>query len=95
MNSRTYPVLILLAALALDGCGGSGEEKGADPKIRLLNLSSGYSSLDLMTNLDSDDKDDDETQALRDRVAQLEELVHRAGLDDQGESRALDQDGHR
>jgi len=39
--------------------------------------------------------DDDETQALRDRVAQLEELVHRAGLDDQGESRALDQDGHR
>ena len=40
-------------------------------------------------------QDDDETQALRDRVAQLEELVHRAGLDDQGESRALDQDGHR
>jgi len=39
--------------------------------------------------------DDDETQALRDRVAQLEELVHRAGLDDQGEPRALDQDGHR
>ena len=38
---------------------------------------------------------DDETQALRDRVAQLEELVRRAGLDGQGEPRALDQDGHR
>jgi len=39
--------------------------------------------------------DDGETQALRDRVAQLEELVRRAGLDGQGEPRALDQDGHR
>ena len=39
--------------------------------------------------------DDDETQALRDRVAQLEELVRRAGLDGQGEPHALDQDGHR
>jgi hypothetical protein len=39
--------------------------------------------------------DDDETQALRDRVSQLEELVRRAGLDGQGEPRALDQDGHR
>ena len=39
--------------------------------------------------------DDDETQALRARGAQLEELVRRAGLDGQGEPRALDQDGHR
>jgi len=39
--------------------------------------------------------DDDETQALRDRVAQLEELVRRAGLDGRAEPRALDQDGHR
>ena len=38
---------------------------------------------------------DDETQALRDRVAQLEELVRRAGLDGQAEPRAIDQDGHR
>ena len=36
---------------------------GGDPKIRLLNLSTGYTSLDLMTNLDADDDDDDETQA--------------------------------
>ena len=34
-----------------------------DPKIRLLNLSTGYTSLDLMTNLDADTDDDDETQA--------------------------------
>ncbi len=56
-------VLALASALALNGCGGSDEESGADPKIRLLNLSAGYTSLDLMTNLDSDDDDDDETQA--------------------------------
>jgi len=46
----------------LVSCGGGGEEGGADPKIRLLNLSTGYSSLDLMTNLDSDEDDEDETQ---------------------------------
>jgi hypothetical protein len=39
--------------------------------------------------------DDDETRGLRDRVAQLEELVRRAGLDGRGEPRALDRDGHR
>jgi len=38
---------------------------------------------------------DDETQALRDRVAQLEELVRRAGLDGEPPPRALEQDGHR
>ena len=43
--------------------------------------------------------DDDETAALRERVAQLEELVHRAGLDGGGDGdggpRAIDQDGDR
>jgi hypothetical protein len=64
MSNRTASlVLICAATLALHACGGSGEEKGEDPKIRLLNLSAGYSSLDLMTNLDSDEDDDDETQA--------------------------------
>jgi hypothetical protein len=53
---------LLAAAAMLVSCGGGGSEKGADPQIRLLNLSSGYSSLDMMTNLDSDDEDDDETQ---------------------------------
>lgn len=54
---------VVLLAAALAACGGGGEETGADPKIRLLNLSSGYSSLDMMTNLDSDDEDDDVEQA--------------------------------
>jgi hypothetical protein len=52
--------LMLVAALA--SCSSDGEEGGEDPRIRLLNLSSGYSSLDLMTNIDADDDDDDETQ---------------------------------
>ena len=55
--------LVFVAALALNACGSGEEEGGADPKIRLLNLSAGYTSLDLMTNLDSEDDDDDETQA--------------------------------
>ena len=44
--------LVSLSALALNACGGSDEESGEDPKIRLLNLSAGYTALDLMTNLD-------------------------------------------
>jgi hypothetical protein len=65
MTIRTGASLVLIVAtsLALNACGGGDEESGEDPQIRLLNLSSGYSSLDLMTNLDSDDDDDDETQA--------------------------------
>ena len=56
-------VLVCASALALGACGGGESESGADPKIRLLNLSAGYTALDLMTNLDSDDDDEDETQA--------------------------------
>ena len=56
-------ILIGVFALALQSCGGGDEESGADPKIRLLNLSTGYTALDMMTNLDSDTDDDDETQA--------------------------------
>jgi hypothetical protein len=56
-------ILACAAVLALNACGGGDEDKGADPKIRLLNLSAGYTSLDLMTNVDSDDDDEDETQA--------------------------------
>jgi hypothetical protein len=50
--------LVLLAS-----CGGSGDDEGGDAKIRLLNLSTGYPSLDLITNIDADDDDEDETQA--------------------------------
>ena len=42
-------------------------ESGGDAKIRLLNLSTGYTSLDLITNLDADDDDEDETQATASR----------------------------
>jgi hypothetical protein len=63
MTHRFSWFLACAAAFALSACGGGGEDKGADPKIRLLNLSAGYTSLDLMTNLDSDDDDEDETQA--------------------------------
>jgi hypothetical protein len=65
MRIRTGASLVLIcaSALALNACGGGGDDGGDDPQIRLLNLSSGYASLDLMTNLDSDDDDDDETQA--------------------------------
>ncbi len=65
MRIRTGTSLVLICAttLALNACGGGSEESGEDPKIRLLNLSAGYTALDLMTNLESDDDDDDETQA--------------------------------
>ena len=55
-------VCCMMALLA--GCGGSGGDgdKG-DPQIRLLNLSTGYTSLDLITNLDADDNDEDATQS--------------------------------
>ena len=59
--AKSFPLLI--CAIALAACGGSGGEDGADPKIRLLNLSTGYTALDMMTNLDADTDDDDETQA--------------------------------
>jgi hypothetical protein len=65
MRSRNRFSLAFMSAvaLALVACGGGDEESGEDPKIRLLNLSTGYPSLDMMTNLDSDEDDDDETQA--------------------------------
>ena len=63
MTKRFSHLSICVFALVLNACGGSGEEKGEDPRIRLLNLSTGYSQLDMMTNLDSDEDDEDETQA--------------------------------
>jgi len=63
VSKRWSSAVIALCALALQSCGGEGEESGADPKIRLLNLSTGYTALDMMTNIDSDTDDDDETQA--------------------------------
>ena len=55
--------LWVCAALALVSCGGNGDEDEGDARIRLLNLSVGYPTLDLITNIDADDDDEDETQA--------------------------------
>ena len=64
IRSFAVPFLATFVALAFTACGGKGdEEEGGDPQIRLLNLSVGYPTLDMMTNLDADDDDDDETQA--------------------------------
>jgi uncharacterized protein DUF4397 len=62
LTGKVRASLLMMLAATLVACGGSGDEGGADPKVRLLNLSTGYSSLDLMTNNESDDDDDDEDQ---------------------------------
>lgn len=69
--------IAFVAALALAACGGGGGGKG-DAQIRLLNLSTGYSSLDLITNIDGDDDDDDATQS---SGVALETVSDYAGLD--------------
>jgi hypothetical protein len=58
--SRLIP---LCAALALAACGGGGDKDEGDARIRLLNLSTGYPTLDLITNIDADEDDEDETQS--------------------------------
>jgi hypothetical protein len=60
-NVITVALLSVLALVA--GCGGKGDSKGGDAQIRLLNLSTGYSQLDLITNIDQDDTDVDKTQS--------------------------------
>jgi len=62
MFIRRHHFLALFAAAALASCGGGGGG-GGNAKIRLLNLSTGYSSLDLITNLEADDNDEDKTQS--------------------------------
>ena len=56
-------ILACCSLALLVSCGSSGDDKGGDARIRLLNLSTGYSSLDLITNVDADDDDEDVTQA--------------------------------
>ena len=79
-NTVRAGLVCLIASLA--ACGGGDDESTSDPKIRLLNLSTGYSSLDLMTNIDSDDDDDE------DDVDQLENVA----LDTVSEFATLDPD---
>jgi hypothetical protein len=63
MFIRRNQFLALFAALALASCGGGGGGGGGNAQVRLLNLSTGYSSLDLITNVEADDNDEDKTQA--------------------------------
>jgi hypothetical protein len=64
MMSKTILRVVACFSLSLlASCGGSGDDEGGDAKIRLLNLSTGYTSLDLITNIDADDDDEDETQS--------------------------------
>jgi hypothetical protein len=77
MKILTLSVRVGLLALAatLAACGGGDDESGSDPRIRLLNLSSGYSSLDLMTNVDSDEDDEDETQSENVALENVSEFI--------------------
>jgi hypothetical protein len=84
LNGMVRASLLVIAA-TLAACGGGDGESGADPKIRLLNLSSGYSSLDLMTNIESDDDNDDDGD-----VDQLEDVA----LDTVSEYVTLDPDNY-
>lgn len=63
MNIPVSRILACASLALLASCGGSGDDKGGDAKIRLLNLSTGYTSLDLITNVDADDDDEDVTQS--------------------------------
>jgi hypothetical protein len=59
LRATACGVLVLLA-----GCNSGGDDdEGGDAKIRLLNLSTGYATLDLITNLDAEEDDEDETQS--------------------------------
>jgi len=59
MRSSVLISLVLLAAATLSGCGGSGGGDGKKAQIRLLNVSTGYQSLDVYTNNENNDDDDD------------------------------------
>ena len=52
-----------IMAAALIACESGGDEDEGDARIRLLNLSTGYPTLDLITNVDADEDDEDETQS--------------------------------
>src|SRR5688500_12736238 len=62
-GSFLLAAIALALALTLAACSSGDDDEGSDAKIRLLNLSTGYSSLDLMTNIDADEDDEDETRA--------------------------------
>lgn len=58
--SRILRLLPVALALVIAGCGGSADSGDSKARIRVLNLSNGYPSLDLLTN--NGDTDTDTTQ---------------------------------
>ena len=63
MRSAIVRFMVCCSLVLLVSCKGSGDDKGGDARIRLLNLSTGYTSLDLITNVDADEDDEDQTQS--------------------------------
>ena len=63
MRSAIVRFMACCSLALLVSCKGSGDNKGGDARIRLLNLSTGYTSLDLITNVDADEDDEDVTQS--------------------------------
>ena len=63
MNMTVLRLLACGSLALLVSCGGGGDDKGGDAKIRLLNLSTGYPTLDLITNVEADDDDEDITKS--------------------------------
>jgi len=62
LRYRLLPLLLMLAsATLLCSCGGGGSDDGGDARFRVLNASTGYTSLDVYSN-DQDDDDDDDKQ---------------------------------
>lgn len=58
--SRILRLLPVALALVIAGCGGSADSNNSNANIRVLNLSAGYPSLDLLSN--NGDTDTDTTQ---------------------------------
>jgi uncharacterized protein DUF4397 len=60
----TCIALILTAGFALQGCGGTFSTDSSNARIRLLNASIGYDSLDLYVSTDDDEEDSLEIEAV-------------------------------
>jgi len=74
--SRLPLVLVLAVLTLLGGCGGGGG--GSDDgtaRFRVLNASTGYTSLDVYSNDQNDDKDDDKQRASGVSYGQISEYV--------------------
>src|SRR6185369_14131084 len=71
------PLVLVLAVLTLLGGGGGGGGGSDDgtARFRVLNASTGYTSLDVYSNDQNDDKDDDKQRASGVSYGQISEYV--------------------